>query len=213
MVEDIVYVVDDDAPVRESLALLIQSMQWQVKCFSSAGEFLDQLNPEQPGCLILDIRMPEMDGLELQEELNRRGLSIPIIFLTGHGDIQMAVKTLKLGAVDFIEKPFRDQTLLDSIKNALELDQDRRMSSRAAAEFEQRMAKLTPREMQVMNRIVEGQANKVVAAELDVSERTVEIHRSKVMAKMQAQSLAHLVRMVLNHSLDGPAAQQPKPSA
>lgn len=197
MTEPVVYVVDDDAPVRESLTLLIRSMRWSVQCFDSADAFLADFIAGSPGCLVLDIRMPGMSGLDLQRELERRDIDIPIIFLTGHGDIPMAVEALKHGAIDFIEKPFRDQALLDSINTALQSDREHRAERAAASDAEQRLATLTPREHEVLNAIVDGHANKVVAADLGVSERTVEIHRAKVMAKMGVRSLAQLVRMVV----------------
>jgi len=191
-----VFVVDDDAAVRQSLALLMRSVALPVETYASAQAFLDSCDGNRPGCVVLDIRMPGMSGLELQEEMQRRDLGLPIIFITGHGDVVMAVRAMKGGAVDFIEKPFSDQQLLDRINQALERDRVERGSRRERAETAQRLVLLTPREREVMQRIVAGQANKVIAIELGLSERTVEIHRAKVMSKTGARSLAELVGMV-----------------
>lgn len=191
-----VFVVDDDSAVRESLSLLIRSMALPVETFDSARSFLDDCDPARPGCLVLDIRMPGMSGLELQDLLARRGVRLPVIFITGHGDIAMAVRAMKSGAVDFIEKPFNDQQLLERINQALELDRVARESHDELEGMRARLALLTPREREVMQRIVAGQANKVVALDLGLSERTIEIHRAKVMAKTAAGSLAELVSMV-----------------
>ncbi len=191
-----VFVVDDDAAVRQSLSLLLRSMALPVETFDSAQTFLDGCDPERSGCLVLDIRMPGMSGLELQDELRARDIAMPVIFITGHGDIAMAVRAMKHGAIDFIEKPFNDQLLLERINQALELDRVNRASRGALEDARARIALLSPREHEVMTRIVAGQANKVVAIELGLSERTVEIHRAKVMAKTGAGSLAELVSMV-----------------
>ncbi|MCB1750057.1 MAG: response regulator transcription factor [Gammaproteobacteria bacterium] len=191
-----VFVVDDDAAVRQSLSLLMRSMGLPVEPFESAQDFLARARPSQPGCLVLDIRMPGMSGLELQEELSRLGFTLPVIFITGHGDVAMAVRAMKTGAVDFIEKPFSDQVLLERVNQALELDRATRDARAEIADIERRLAQLSPREREVMSRIVAGQANKVIAIELGLSERTVEIHRAKVMSKTGARSLAELVSMV-----------------
>ncbi len=191
-----VFVVDDDAAVRRSLSLLIGSMALPVETFSSAQDFLERCDADRPGCLVLDIRMPGMSGLELQTELHTRGFFLPVIFITGHGDIAMAVRAMQHGALDFIEKPFNDQQLLERINQALELDRVGRENRDELSAMAARIALLTPRETEVMRRIVAGQANKVVAIELGLSERTVEIHRAKVMAKTGAGSLAELVSMV-----------------
>ncbi|MGR8919523.1 MAG: response regulator transcription factor [Gammaproteobacteria bacterium] len=198
-----VFVVDDDAAVRESLALLIGSMALPVELFESAQDFLARCDVTRPGCLVLDIRMPGMSGLELQHELVERGIALPVIFITGHGDIAMAVRAMKSGAVDFIEKPFNDQQLLERVNQALELDRVNRASRSEIERISARIELLTPREREVMERIVAGQANKVVAIELGLSERTVEIHRSKVMAKTGARSLAELVSMVTRARSEG----------
>jgi len=192
----VVYVVDDDEAVRDSLRLLLESVGLICEVFASAPQFLDGHNPDQHSCLVADIRMPGMSGLDLQEELNRRASTIPILFITGHGDVPMAVDAMKSGALDFIQKPFRDQELLDRINQALEQDQAHRDDNRALAEIRDRMTRLTVRETEVMERVVSGQANKVIALDLGVSQRTVEIHRARVMQKMGARSLAELVRMV-----------------
>jgi two-component system response regulator FixJ len=190
-----VFVVDDDAAVRGSLAMLLKSVSLAVRTFESASQFLEQLPPDSSGCLVLDIRMPGMSGIELQQQLKQRGYPLPIIFITGHGDVSMAVHAMREGAIDFIEKPFRDQELLDRIYQALELDRARRRAADEAVHLRERFAGLTPREHDVMLRIARGQANKVIAIELGLSERTVEIHRAKVMHKTGAKSLAELVSM------------------
>ena len=191
-----VYVVDDDEAVRDSLKLLLESVDLPCQTFASASDFLEKHDPDQHGCLVADIRMPGMSGLDLQEELNHRSSTIPILFITGHGDVPMAVDAMKSGALDFIQKPFRDQELLDRIHQALENDEERREDNRELSETRNRIGRLTARETEVMHRVVQGQANKVIALDLGVSQRTVEIHRARVMQKMGARSLAELVRMV-----------------
>jgi len=191
----VVYVVDDDEAVRDSLKLLLESVDLPCQTFGSAMEFLESHDAEQHSCLVADIRMPGMSGLDLQAELNRRASTIPILFITGHGDVPMAVDAMKSGALDFIQKPFRDQDLLDRIHQALERDDRSREDNRETAELRGRAARLTARETEVMHRVVKGQANKVIALDLGVSQRTVEIHRARVMQKMGARSLADLVRM------------------
>ncbi|MEQ8232964.1 MAG: response regulator transcription factor [Gammaproteobacteria bacterium] len=198
-----VFIVDDDLAVRQSLSLLIRSMSLPVETFESAQDFLGRGDPARPGCLVLDIRMPGMSGLELQDELARRDFSLPVIFITGHGDIGMAVRAMKSGAVDFIEKPFNDQVLLERINQAIELDRVRRAERGELADIASRLQLLSPREREVMERIVAGQANKVIAIDLGLSERTVEIHRAKVMAKTGAGSLAELVSMVTRMNGNG----------
>ena len=191
-----IFVVDDDEAVRQSLALLIRSMGLEAEVFESAAAFLEAYDAPRSGCLLLDIRMPGMSGLELQEELQRRAIDLPVIFITGHGDVAMAVRAMKSGAVDFIEKPFNDQQLLDRINQSLELDRQARNARAERSSLAARIELLSPREREVMGRIVAGQANKVIAIELGLSERTVEIHRAKVMTKTGARSLAELVTMV-----------------
>jgi FixJ family two-component response regulator len=191
----VVYVVDDDEAVRDSLKLLLESVDLQCQTYASATEFLENHDPDQHSCLVADVRMPGMSGIDLQDELNRQASTIPILFITGHGDVPMAVDAMKSGALDFIQKPFRDQDLLDRIHQALERDEQRRDDNREVAEIRNRVARLTGRETEVMQRVVTGQANKVIALDLGVSQRTVEIHRARVMQKMGARSLAELVRM------------------
>jgi two-component system, LuxR family, response regulator FixJ len=194
--EPTVFVVDDDHAVRQALSLLMRSVALPVETYASAQAFLDHCDGKRAGCVVLDIRMPGLSGLELQDEMLRRGIALPLIFITGHGDVAMAVRAMKGGAVDFIEKPFSDQQLLDRINQALERDRSERAARGARADTRARLALLTPREREVMQRIVAGQANKVIAIELSLSERTVEIHRAKVMSKSGARSLAELVSMV-----------------
>ena len=194
--EPLVYVVDDDEAVRDSLTLLLKAVGLASQTFSSAAEFLNHYDPEQHGCLVADIRMPGMSGLDLQDELNRGGAQIPLIFITGHGDVPMAVDAMKSGALDFIEKPFRDQDLLDRVQQALAWDKERRIENLKTLAIRERLATLTPRETEVMECVVQGQANKVIAMDLGVSQRTVEIHRARVMEKMAVRSVAKLVREV-----------------
>jgi two-component system response regulator FixJ len=192
-----VFVVDDDSAVRDALRFLMRSVGLTVEAFSSAAEFLDAYRDDRAGCLVLDIRMPGMTGLELQDKLIERRSILPIIFITGHGDVPMAVEAMQAGAMDFIQKPFRDQDLLDRIHQAIDKDAKTRQSLGELAAIRMRLASLTPREREVMDLVVHGKANKVIAGDLDLSQRTVEIHRARVMEKMEASSLAHLVRMVL----------------
>ena len=192
-----VFLVDDDEAVRDSLGLLMKSVGLTSRSFASAGEFLAEYDPDSSGCLVLDIRMPGMSGMELQQKLIEMRAILPIIFITGHGDIPMAVEAMQRGAVDFIPKPFRDHELLDRINKALEDDRKNRDALVEREEVEKCIAKLTPREKQVLELVVQGKANKVIAGDLAVSQRTVEIHRARVMEKMQSRSLAHLVRMVM----------------
>lgn len=196
-----VFVVDDDDAVRNSLRLLLKSVGLPTVAFASAREYLETWHPAQPGCLVLDVRMPGMSGLELQEELNRRGAIIPVIFISGHGDIPMAVEAIQHGAFDFLQKPFRDQDLIDRVQRALAADQANRQSLAQRDLLRRRYDSLTPREQEVMAMVTQGKANKVMAGDLDISQRTVEIHRARVMEKMGAQSLAQLVRMVMDLDL------------
>lgn len=191
-----VYVVDDDTAVRDALSLLIRSMGYDVQSFDNAPDFLDAY-VDGPGCLVLDVRMPQMSGLDLQAALIERHAILPIIFMTGHGDVPMAVQAMRGGAVDFLQKPLRDQDLLDRINEALRKDAENRELLTQRQETLKRLEQLTAREREVLDLVVAGKANKVIAYELDVSQRTVEIHRARVMEKMRATSLAHLVRMVV----------------
>jgi two-component system, LuxR family, response regulator FixJ len=195
--EPTVFVVDDDQAMRTSLQWLIESTGLQVRTFDSADAFLAGYYPGRAGCLLLDVRMPGMSGLELQGYLAREGHRLPVIIITGHGDVTMAVRAMKAGALDFIEKPFHDEDLLRSIRNALELDQRQRVSRATRAEIAARLAELTPREHEVMGMVTEGKSNKEIAAALGVTAKTVEAHRARVMEKMRAESLAELVRMAL----------------
>jgi FixJ family two-component response regulator len=192
-----VYVVDDDEGVRSALALLLKSMDQPAVTFGSAGEFLEKYDPDRPGCALLDVRMPGMSGLELQEELNLRGVVLPVIFITGHGDVPMAVEAMQRGAFDFLQKPFRDDDLAERIRRALARDRKLRSQIGEKGQIRKRLERLTPRERQVLKLVTDGKPNKVMAAELGVSQRTVEIHRAHVMRKMGASSLAQLVRMTL----------------
>jgi two-component system, LuxR family, response regulator FixJ len=197
-----VYVVDDDDGMRRALSLLLNTVGYKTAAFASPREFLDSFKTDAAGCLVLDIRMPGMSGLELQQHLNRMGSMLPVIFVTGHGDVPMAVQAMKEGAFEFVQKPFRDQDLLDRVNHALELDKENRNSLALRADVLQRFESLTPREKQVMQLVVDGAANKVIAIDLSLSERTVEIHRAKVMEKMGARSVAHLVKLQMNLSSD-----------
>lgn len=193
-----VFVVDDDEGVRNSLRFLLKSVGLTTQALSSASEFLEIYKPNQPGCLVLDVRMPGMSGLELQEQLNLRGAVIPVIFITGHGDVPMAVAAIQHGAFDFLQKPFRDQDLIDRIQRALERDAHNRATLAQHARNRERLESLTRREQEVMALMTRGKPNKIMAAELGVSQRTIEIHRARVMEKSGAASLAQLVRMVMD---------------
>lgn len=197
-IQQTVYVVEDDEAVRDSLELLLKSDGKPVKTYENAGSFLADYSDQMAGCIVLDIRMPGMDGMELQKKLNDKHSILPIIFVTGHGDVPMAVDAMKEGAVDFIQKPYREEALLEKIEAALEQDREQRKSLDERQEIVRRIKSLTPREREIMDRMIAGQANKVIAIELEISQRTVEIHRSRVMHKMGTHSLAHLVRMVLS---------------
>jgi two-component system response regulator FixJ len=194
----IVFVVDDDSGVRTSIRILLKSVGIHTTAFASAKEFLAAYDPGQPGCLVLDIRMPGMSGMELQQELNRLGAVIPVVFITGHGDVPMAVEAMQQGAFDFLQKPFRDQDLIHRIQQALQRDEAHRAALRQTDSIRKRLESLTPREREVLDLLVEGKQNKVMAAELGLSQRTVEIHRAHVIDKMQARSIAQLVRMMLD---------------
>ena len=194
--EPTVFIIDDDEAVRRFLSGLIASVGLHVETYASAQEFLDADEPSQPGCILLDIRMPGMSGLELQKELASRNIRIPIIILTGHGNVQVAVHALKAGAVDFIEKPFNNELLLDRIQMAVAESVDADTTRVKQDEIAHRMELLTPREHQVLDIVAAGETNKAIARRLEISEKTVEIHRARVMEKMQAKSLADLVKMV-----------------
>jgi two-component system response regulator FixJ len=195
--EATVFVVDDDPAVRHSLAWLIESVGLRVETFPSAQSFLESYDPDRHGCLVLDVRMPGMSGVDLQERLMGMKAELPVIFVTGHGDVPMAVRAMKRGALDFIEKPFNNQELLDRIHQALQRDAWQRRERARLADLCARVACLTPRECEVMDRVVAGQSNKTVARDLGVSVKTVEAHRARLMEKMQARSVSELVQMVL----------------
>lgn len=198
-----VFVVDDDQAMRNSLKWLIESVGMQVETYGSAEEFIRSYYPGRSGCLVLDVRMQGMSGLELQEYFLEQHINIPIIIITGHGDVPMSVRAMKSGAVDFIEKPFNDELLLESIRNALALDAKQRAHQAERAEVASRLAQLTPREHEVMEMVTAGKANKEIASSLGVSAKTVEAHRARVMEKMEASSLAELVKMAITANVTG----------
>lgn len=191
----VVFVVDDDSSVREAIKSLISLVGLRVETFETAQEFLQSKRPDVPGCVVLDVELPGLSGLDLQRELAAHGVKLPIIFITGHGDIPTSVRAMKAGALEFLTKPFHDQDLLDAIRQALERDRAARRHSKEIAELRERSDALTSRETEVMSLVVAGLLNKQIAAELGISEVTVKIHRGRVMNKMGAQSLAELVRM------------------
>jgi len=193
-----VFVVDDDDDVRDSLRALLESEDYAVVDFSSARRFLEQEPMPSLGCLIVDIRMPDMDGLELQAELSKRGNGLPVIVVTGHGDVPLAVRAMKMGALDFIEKPYSDEFLLLSVRRALDLNQQRREEHSFTQQAVERIDNLTPRERDVLDQLVLGHPNKVIAYNLNISPRTVEIYRANLMEKMQARSLSDLIRAALS---------------
>jgi FixJ family two-component response regulator len=191
----VVFVIDDDPSMRLALEDLVTTVGLEVRAFAAPQEFLQSKPPDATGCLVLDVRLPGMSGLTLQKELAKAGLALPVIFITGHGDIPMSVRAMKAGAVEFLTKPFHDQDLLDAIHAAIEHDRKRRREAVRLAELRERFATLTEREGQIMTRVVIGRANKQIAAELTLSEMTVKVHRGQVMRKMRARSLPELVRM------------------
>ena len=191
----VVFVIDDDPSMRAALEDLISSVGLQARLFASPQEFLQGPRSDGPGCLVLDVRLPGMSGLTFQKELERAGVTLPVIFITGHGDIPMSVRAMKAGAVEFLTKPFHDQEMLDAIHAAIERDRQRRRQALLMAELRERYVTLTERERQIMTLVVIGRANKQIAAELNLSEMTVKVHRGQAMRKMQAESLPELVRM------------------
>lgn len=199
-----VFVVDDDNAMRNSLAWLLESVGLRVKTFASATEFLESYTAEQPGCLVVDVRMPGMSGLELQDRLRAHHARLPLIVITGHGDIPMAVRAMKAGAVDFFEKPFNDQVVIERIQQCLEEDRKWREERAGCIAFARRVASLTKREMEVFERVLAGKSNKLIAHELDISCKTVEVHRARMMDKMGADSLAQLVATSVACGLDQP---------
>ncbi|MEJ2610656.1 MAG: response regulator transcription factor [Candidatus Thiodiazotropha sp.] len=197
-----VFVVDDDEEVRNALKLLFESVGLPVICYASALEYLGQFDEALPGCLVVDIRMPGMSGLDMQEKLVEYPIHPPVIIVTGHGDVPMAVRAVQAGAVDFIEKPFRDQLLLDSVHRAIEMDAEKRGEASRLTEIRDHLNHLTPREREVLDLVVSGMRNKNIAGQLGITLSTVEAHRSRVMEKMQADSLSHLMRMMLTLEQD-----------
>ena len=199
-----VFIVDDDSAMRDSLGFLIGSVGRRVETHASAEEFLDAYDNERPGCIVLDVRMPGLSGLELMEKLGEDRFAPPVVLITGHGDIPMAVRALKAGAFDFIEKPFSDQVLLERIQQALQQDTSDRASEFERSDIERRANRLTSRENQVFELVVDGKPNKVVASDLGLSQKTVEVHRAHVMEKMRAGSFADLVKMAVVLEVTGP---------
>lgn len=195
--EPIIYIVDDDKAIRDSLALLMKSIGYDTKPYDSAEIFLNEADLYAPGCLIVDIRMQGISGLELQQLLNNKGIKMPVIIITGHGDVPMAVQAMKAGAIDFLEKPYDNELLVTRIKQCLSEVSKSQDKSRIIAEAKTRMSRLTPREQEVMNLLVAGKHNKIIAKELNISVRTAEAHRAKVMKKLHADSLSDIVRLAL----------------
>jgi FixJ family two-component response regulator len=191
----VVFVVDDDVSIREALRNLLRSVGWKVEAFGTAQEFLSSKRADAPACLVLDVRLPGLSGLDLQRQLVEANVQIPIIFITAHGDIQMSVRAMKAGAVEFLTKPFRDQDLLDAVQQAVDRDRAARVQRGEAAKFQDRYATLSQREQEVLGLVVRGLLNKQIAGELRISEATVKLHRGKLMQKMGAGSLADLIRM------------------
>ena len=191
----VVFVIDDDASMRDAVSRLLNAVGLTVQTFASASEFLEGRLPDVPGCAVLDVRLPGLSGLDLQREMVERGIHIPVIFITGHGDIPMSVQAMKAGAVEFLTKPFRDQDLLDAVRLGIQLDRQGRKERAELAELRDGHRQLTPREREVMSLVVAGLLNKQIALRLGTSEKTIKIHRSHVMQKMRADSLADLVRM------------------
>jgi len=192
-----VFIVDDDDAVRHSLQMLVESMDIQACAFADVQSFLDAYNPEQPGCLVLDVRLPQLSGLELQEYLQRQGIKTPVIFVSGHSTVSMAVRTLRAGAIDFLEKPFDDQALLDSIQRALECDRRIRLDEQWRKNILQYLDQLSRREEEVLRLLIQGKANKAIAHEMGLSTKTIETHRAHIMRKLGVNSLAGLVWMAL----------------
>ncbi len=199
--EPIVWIVDDDETVRDSLSALLEAAGYASQTCGSAREFLDRHSLDHRGCLLLDVQMPDMNGLELQETLGDRGSDLPVIIVTGFGDVQMAVRAMRAGAVDFVEKPYTESTILNAVKSAMASQGEELEAKHTAHHFVELAAGLTPREREVLDHVVQGAPNKIIAYELGISPRTVEIHRARVMEKMQAKSLSELVRMAITAEL------------
>ncbi len=191
----VVFVIDDDPSVRDALDSLIRSVALNVQSFASTEEFLQTKRPEAPGCIVLDVRLPGRSGLDFQHDLIKSDIRLPVIFITGHGDVPMSVKAIKAGAIEFLTKPFREQDLLDAIHDGISRDRTQRQTAEVAGKLSNRFSALTPREREIMLQVVSGRPNKQIAAQLKLSEFTVKVHRGHVMRKMKAKSLADLVRM------------------
>lgn len=202
----LVYIVDDDASLRAALQRLLRSVGIETEAFASAPAFLAHARVDRPGCVVLDVRMPRMSGLELQQAFREAGIGLPIIFVTGHGDVEMSVRAMKAGAVDFLQKPFHDQDLLDAIQRAIDADRQRRTRQAGEDAIRRRYDTLTPREREVMAHIVTGALNKQVAGTLGTSEKTIKVHRARIFAKMEAESLAELVRLAARLGIHGPGS-------
>ncbi|MCP1519155.1 FixJ family two-component response regulator [Pseudomonas migulae] len=201
----IVYIVDDDKDLRTSLAWLLESVSVQAQCFASAEEFLSQYDPKQPACLVLDVRMPETSGFQLQEILNQRGSTLPTIFVSAHGDIPMSVTAMKNGALDFVEKPYNPQQMIDRIQAALKTAVHAQADQQQRQHLQGKLALLTSREREVLMLVIDGKASKVIARELNISVKTVDVHRTKIKEKMGVTSIAMLVREVLHLPVDEPS--------
>lgn len=195
---EVVYLVDDDPDVRDAMVFLLENERLPVRAFAEPQPLLDEVDGSSRGCLVLDVRLPQMDGLQLLEALRKRSVEMPAIFISGHGDIPMAVRAVQAGALDFLEKPFRDEVLLEKVNNGLELDRHARESHSERLAVEQRLEELTPREREVMEGMLQGKLNKIIASDLDVSVRTVEVHRANVLDKIHARNSSDMVRMVLS---------------
>lgn len=206
--QSVVYVIDDDPSIRDTLEDLFHSVGLEVRVFASTQEFLAGSRPDAPACLVLDVRLPGQSGLDFQRGLAASGIDLPVVFITGHGDVPMAVQAMKAGAIEFLTKPFRDQDLLDAIQAGIERDRARRRDAPLVAELQTRLDSLTERERQIMALVVSGQLNKQIAAELAVSQMTVKVHRGQIMRKMRANSLPELVRMADRLGVH-PKARQP----
>ncbi|MHC4758553.1 MAG: response regulator transcription factor [Planctomycetota bacterium] len=198
----VVYVVDDEKQIRDSLTMLLKTMGLEVESYSNAHDFLENYNPEQHGCLVLDVRMPGMSGLELQAQLGSERINIPIIIITGHGDIPMAVEAINMGALDFIEKPFRDQDLLDDIQKAIKLDLENKKKLKEQKKWKEAFSNLTSREREIVRELVLGKTNKLIAYELGISPKTVDFHRANIMDKLGFESVVELIRVIQKLQMD-----------
>jgi FixJ family two-component response regulator len=205
----IVYVIDDDVSVREGMADLLRSVGHKVQSFGSAQDFLDGKRPDAPGCIVLDVRLPGPSGLEFQRTLSKSNMQLPIIFISGHGDIPMSVRAIKSGAIEFLTKPVHEQQLLDAVQAGIEQDRARREEAKSVSEFHERFQSLTPREREIFNLVVSGRRNKQIAADVGLSEMTVKVHRSQITRKMRAKSLVDLVRMADKLGISAKASQEP----